>query len=205
MGELHSTSPRRTGLLRVCVTGAECTGKTELALALGRHYSAPVVPDVTRDHFMEKVSHGDPTVHTSDVLRIVERQAELIDRASRWTGPLIVCDTDVLTTAIWCEAFLPDRCADLHAIDAARRAEGKGVDLYVLCAPDIPFVPDELRSTAERRAEMHERYRARLASAGVPIVEVSGELAHRLRTAIGAIDALIAQRAGVPGEQPAPR
>lgn len=198
MGDSESTPRQSAGPLRVCVTGAECTGKTTLALELARHYAAPIVREYSRDYFAEKHARGDASVHTSDILKVTAGQAQLEDLTAQWTGPFIVCDTDVLTAAIWCETYLHDRCADVVAIDKARRLEGKGIDLYLLCAPDIPFVPDSLRTSGERRVMMHEVFREKLSQSGAQCIEVSGGPRQRLAAAIEAVEKLLSER-GRPG------
>lgn len=194
MGEFQSASRDHAGPLRICVTGAECTGKTTLALELARHYAAPIVREFSREYFTEKHARGDANVHMSDIVKVTAEQARIEDQAAKWTGPLIVCDTDVLTTAIWCEAYLHERCSDIIGLAAERRRAGKGIDLYLLCAPDIAFIPDALRTSGERRGIMHEVFRTRLAESESPFVEVGGSIRQRVAAAIDAIELLRAER-----------
>lgn len=190
---MHTTERHsdRSGPLRICVIGAECTGKTSLALALARHYAAPIVREQCRDYFAVKLARGDASVHTSDVLRVASEQARREDQAAMWTGPLIVCDTDVFTIAVWHPLYLHERRAEIDALAATRRAEGKGIDLYLVCLPDFPFIPDEVRSSTDVRARMHTVYLERLDEAGLPYIEMHGGQRKRLAAAIKAVDKLV--------------
>jgi hypothetical protein len=56
----------------------------------------------------------------------------------------------------------------------------------------VPFEDDGLRDGAHLRAWMTDRFRAVLADAGVPVVELSGSRAAQLTSAVAAVDALLA-------------
>lgn len=179
--------------LRICVTGAECTGKTSLALELARHYAAPIVREYCRDYFAEKLARGDASVHTADIVRVAAEQARREDQAALWTGPLIVSDTDVFTLTVWSPLYLHERRPEIDALAESRRTEGMGPDLYLLCTPDFPFVPDEVRTSREMRDRMHPIYRERLDEAGVRWVEVGGTQRKRLSDSIAAVEQLFAE------------
>lgn len=183
-------------LTRVCLTGAECTGKSSLAATLAEHYDATLVPECSRMHFEAKLSRGDAMVTTGDVVNVVRLQAECEDNGAKVAQQLLICDTDVFTIAVWNERYLLTRSleADLLAED---RNQGAGrIDLYLLCAPDIPWVPDGLRSHSELREEMHTLFRHRLEETGRPHLIIEGDPQARLSAAVSAIDALLAERRG---------
>lgn len=192
MTSLPLANGRHAGPLRVCVTGAECTGKTSLALALARRYAAPIVREFSRDYFTEKLARGDASVHPADLLKVMEEQARREDQAGMWTGPVMFCDTDVFTVAIWAERYLHERRPEIDRIADERRAEGKGGDLYLLCPPDFPFEIDGLR-TGGVREQMHPVYVARLTEAGVRFAEVGGTQKQRLAAAVSEVERLLAQ------------
>lgn len=180
-------------LTRVCLTGAECTGKSSLGAALAEHYDATLVPECSRIHFEAKLSRGDAMVTTGDVVNVARLQAECEDNGAKVARELLICDTDVFTIAVWNERYLLTRSleADLLAED---RSQGDArIDLYLLCAPDIPWVPDGLRSHSELREEMHLLFQHRLEETGRPYVLVEGDQQARFSTAVSAIDALLAK------------
>lgn len=179
--------------MRVCVTGAECTGRTTLAHALGEHYGVPIVEEYGREYFAEKLSRGDASVFPGDLVRVVAEQSRREDATWQLTAPLLICDTDVLTIAIWHERYLGRRRAEIDQLAQMRIDQGAGMDLYLLCVPDFPFVPDEIRSGEHMRQAMHQVYLERLAEWNRPFVIVSGSPDERLATAVAAIDEAVAQ------------
>ena len=84
---------------RVCLTGAESTGKTELAKALARHFSAVLVPEYSREYSLARQN----ALSYSDVGPIAHGQMEREDAAVG--SHLIILDTDTGANAI---AELPD-------------------------------------------------------------------------------------------------
>lgn len=190
MGESHN-SRGGFGPLRICVTGPECSGKSTLALALARHYRAPVVHEYGKDHFTDKLRLGDPRVHTGDLLKVITEQSRLEDNAAAWTGPVIICDTDALTVTIWAPVYLGERHPHLEAFVHERRSAGKGIDLYLLCQPDIPFEADGIRVGDAHRKSMYPTFVDRLVEEGVPFKELSGSAEKRLADAIQVVDALV--------------
>ncbi len=177
--------------MRVCVIGAECTGKTTLAHELGEHYKAPVVEEYGREYFCEKLARGDASVFTGDLVRVVAEQSRREDAVWRSAGPLMICDTDVLTVAIWHERYLGGRRPEIDQLAQMRIDQGAGMDLYLLCEPDFEFVPDEIRTGEPLRHAMQEVFEARLREWGRPFVHISGSPEIRLATAIAAIDAAL--------------
>ena len=174
--------------MRVCVTGAECTGKTSLARALGEHYGVPIVEEYGREYFSEKLARGDASVFPGDLVRVVAEQARREDEMWQFTAPLLICDTDVLSVAIWHERYLGGRRAEVDQLAQMRIDQGAGMDLYLLCAPDFPFVPDEVRTGEHLRQAMHQVFLERLRESDRRFVIVSGSPDERLATAVAAID-----------------
>ena len=174
--------------MRVCVTGAECTGKTLLAHALGEHYGIPVVEEYGREYFGEKLARGDASVFPGDLVRVVAEQSRREDETWQLTAPLLICDTDVLTIAIWHERYLGGRRDEVDQLAQMRIDQGAGMDLYLLCVPDFPFVPDEIRSGEHLRQAMHKLFVERLQEWQRPFVIVSGPPDERLATSVAAID-----------------
>ena len=157
-------------LLRVCTTGAECTGKTTLARALGEALGAPVVEEFSRGYFAEKLTRGDASVFPGDIVRVIAEQSRREDAVAQVAGPLMICDTDIFTVAIWHERYLGGRRPEIDQLARMRIEQGAGMDLYLLCLPDFPFAPDEVRTGEPLRTSMHEVFVERLEESGVPFI-----------------------------------
>lgn len=176
---------------RVCVTGAECTGKTTLARDVARRFEAPLVEEYGRDYFARKLERGDATVFPGDLVRVIGEQSRREDVIAAQEPSLMVCDTDVFTVAIWHERYSGGRRPEIELLADMRYDEGAGMDLYLLCAPDFPFVPDEVRTGEPLRTAMHQVFLDRLAEKGYPFVELTGAHQDRLAVAVAEVQRLL--------------
>ena len=168
---------------RVVVLGAESTGTTTLCQDLSVHYGCPWVPEYGRAYC--ECRPGLIRWHTADFIHIATGQLTDEDAAARTSGPLLICDTDALATAVWHERYLGRRSATMERLAADRRYA-----LHILTADDIPFVQDGTRDGEPIRGWMTQRFREVLAASGRPWLEVRGSRAGRLDAAVRAIDAL---------------
>ena len=65
------------------------------------------------------------------------------------------------------------------------------VDLYLLTAPDVPFVQDGLRDGEHIREWMDQRFMEQLARGRTPVVRLSGGYAQRFAKAVAAVERLL--------------
>ena len=100
--------------------------------------------------------------------------------------PLLICDTDVLATAVWHERYLGTRSSSGEAL-----AKERVPDLYILTGDEIPFVQDGLRDGEHVRDWMTGRFRELLAAQPAPWIEVSGARNERLHAAAVAVETLM--------------
>lgn len=177
--------------LRICTTGAECSGKTTLARALGARFEAPVIEEYGREYFSAKMAAGDATVFTGDLVRIIGEQSRREDVVALAKPELMICDTDVFTVAVWHERFVGGRKPEVDMVADLRVSEGKGVDLYLLCVPEFPFVPDAVRTGEPLRTAMHDLFVHRLRSSGHSYIEMRGSHEERLARAVTEIQRLM--------------
>jgi HTH-type transcriptional repressor of NAD biosynthesis genes len=167
---------------RVCLMGAESTGKTTLAEALARVYDTVWVPEYGRPYTVSKNKTGEPWT-TEDFIRIARRQQADEDEAARLANRILFCDTDALTTAIWHERYLGRPSPEVEAIAAAGH-----YDLTFLMGTDVPWIKDKIRNSREVREQMQQRFREVLRNRPEPVLELRGPLDERTATAIEAID-----------------
>lgn len=191
----------RAGLAtRVVVLGSESTGTTTLAEALAAHYRdlAPehptlCVPEYGREHTAvlleaqnrrhEGGGFGSADWTEEDFRIIARRQTWREERAARRGGPLLVCDTDELATAVWRRRYLG------RYQSPARLPHH---DLYLLTDHDgVPFVQDGTRDGEAVRAEMTGWFMEALAELDLPWMLVSGSPARRLSLAVRLIDRIL--------------
>lgn len=181
----------RAGLIRrVVVVGAESTGSTTLATDLAAHYGTSWVPEYGRTWSEIRPGGLAEPWRADEFDLIVDRQLALeLEAARRAPTPLLVCDTDVLATALWFERYLGEPAP--HLLD---RASAHRPDVYVLTGDEIAFVQDGLRDGEHIRHAMQDRFRDVLAAQPVPWLEVRGTPSERVAAAVRAIDEVLADR-----------
>ncbi|RKT33283.1 NadR type nicotinamide-nucleotide adenylyltransferase [Microbacterium sp. AG1240] len=187
----HELSPAARQWLgsRVVVLGAESTGSTTLAEALAAELGTSWVPEYGREHSVVREGGLDAPWRSDEFDLIVDRQIELERRALRtMPTPVLVCDTDVLATALWHERYVGAPAPRLLS-----RARSHRPVLYVLTGDEIPFVQDGMRDGEHIRHAMQERFRVALAESAVPWIEVRGDVPTRVAAALPAIRTAVAQ------------
>jgi NadR type nicotinamide-nucleotide adenylyltransferase len=166
---------------RVLITGAESTGKSELAMGLARHYGGIYIPEYARE-YVEKLDR--PCVY-SDVEHIAEWQKKAY-QDTRAPGSFVFFDTWLIITRVWFEVVFHKVPSWLD--DQIRRAS---FDLVLLCHTDLPWISDGVRENGgERREWLQERYQELIRLNGWDFYTVDGRGGERLTKAIQLIDKL---------------
>ena len=169
-------------MIRVVVTGSECTGKTTLAKALAAHYQTAWVPEFARRFVIDK---GAPPGHL-DVEAMARGQIALEDERAHQTSRLLIQDTDLLSTVLYSRHYYGN-CPDWVEVVLEKRT----ADLYLLADIDVPWVPDDgQRDRADRREEMHELFRGALVDRGLSFAEIRGSHDERMENAVSVIGRL---------------
>jgi NadR type nicotinamide-nucleotide adenylyltransferase len=186
---------------RIVLVGAESTGKTTLAQQLADHYQTVWVPEYGREHWEAKVSRlttsdASPSWSSDEFVHIAQEQQRREDLAARECNRIVVCDTNAFATGTWYERYFHARHPFVDEIGKQSKA-----DLYLLTAPDVPFVQDGFRDGQHIRHWMHDRFAEQLSEIShrepaVRIVQINGPYEQRLATAIAAVDALLNERMG---------
>ena len=171
-----------SGPFRAVVTGSESTGKTTLAEQLSRHYRAALVPEFVREY--AEARRG--VIEFADHGPIARGQMALEDAAIARGNSIVVQDTDLLSTVVYCEHYF-GKCPAWIAEAARRRAP----DLYLLCEIDVPWVADGVRDRGHMREDMQRLFRVAVAESGAPVAVITGDRDERLARATEALDALL--------------
>jgi NadR type nicotinamide-nucleotide adenylyltransferase len=161
----------RRGVIRVCFHGAESTGKSVLAASLAAELGCPLVGEYGRAH-----AEARGTEFTmADLLEIAREQDRLMREAATRRPALLLLDTDPLMTAAWAEMLFGEVPGEILAYDKA--------ELYLLFAPDVPWIADGTRffGTPAERARFAETAEAMLVRTGVPYRTVTGDWSERER------------------------
>jgi len=169
-------------LVHVVVTGSECTGKTTLARQLSEHFSVEFVPEFVR-RFAETMGGR---LQFTDHGPIARGQIALEDEFAVRASGLLIHDTDLLSTAVYCQHYF-GRCPEWIAAAAADRRP----DLYLLCDLDVAWVPDALRDRGDRREEMHSLFVSAVANSGAQWELLRGDETSRFEKARQLIDSML--------------
>lgn len=184
----------RPDLIRAVVTGSESTAKTTLAEQLARYYHAELVPEFVREY-----AEAHRVIEFADHGPIARGQMALEDEALARGNPIVIQDTDLLSTVVYCEHYF-GKCPAWIAEAARERAP----DLYLLCEIDVPWVADGVRDRGHMRDEMQRLFRDAVNQSGVPVAVITGGRDERLERATEAVDALLlAQTPDAVGEDDA--
>ncbi len=171
---------------RICLIGAECTGKSTMAQALAAHFGGLWVPEQLRA-FCDL--HGrTPRVEEQAAIMCAqfEHEEQVAGLAMQSGRSYVFCDSSPLLTAIYSDFYFSDRslfeCA--HALHA-RYA------LTLVLQPDLPWQSDGLQRHSEAvRAAVHARVQHVLHTMRLPHIEVEGLDGARLQAAILAVETL---------------
>jgi NadR type nicotinamide-nucleotide adenylyltransferase len=159
-------------LPRVCLTGPESTGKSELAAALSRHFNQPWTPEFAREY---AETHDD--LSERDVEPIACGEMALLNRGDR------ILDTDLLSTVVYARHYYGS-CPRWIEEEAHRRR----ADLYLLMDTDLSWQADPARDAGgEEREDLFDAFRAALDEFETKWTIVSGDWPARFKTALEAI------------------
>lgn len=169
---------------RVCVLGAESTGTTTMAEALGQHYQTTWVPEYGREYWIRKSKEGNiEHWEESEFVHIAEEQARREDFAAQTANRVLFCDTDAFATSVWFERYMNRRSEVVERVSSKRH-----YDVTFLTGDEIPFEQDGFRDGEHIRHWMHERFIERLNEAGRPFALLRGSASDRMALATSIID-----------------
>jgi len=172
-------------VIRVCLQGAESTGKSTLARDLAAAYETVWNPEYGRPYTEIGRPPGAPW-HSDEFTHIARMQCWYEDFLAGYAHLVLFCDTDAYTTAVFHEAYLGEPASGFEDLVA------RTYDLYVVCGLDVPFRHDGVREFEEQRRSMHARYVQHARASGSAWLVVEGSPEERLTAASDAVDAVLA-------------
>ncbi|MGB6152347.1 MAG: ATP-binding protein [Pricia sp.] len=180
---------KSSNIIKVVLFGPESTGKTTLSEQLARHYNTVWVPEYAREYLQKKWNDERKTCEPHDLLPIAEGQMRLENELTEKATKLLICDTDLLETKVYSEAYYVGHCdpvLEKHALENT-------YDLYLLTYIDIPWVGDDLRDKPNEREKMFDYFKKTLEQHHRNFVILKGDKKTRLRKAVSEIDKLLVE------------
>jgi NadR type nicotinamide-nucleotide adenylyltransferase len=176
-------------ITKIVVFGPESTGKTTLSKQLARHYNTVWVPEYAREYLQKKWNNERKTCEPKDLLPIAAGQIRLENSLSRKASNLLICDTDLLETKVYSEAYYLGYCDPLLEKYALQNT----YDLYFLTYIDIPWEKDDLRDKPRERERMFQYFKKTLEVYHRNFIILKGDKRTRLAKAIDEINKLISK------------
>ena len=170
---------------RVCLLGAESTGKSTLARALASRYETVWNPEYGRPYTLIGRPRDAPWT-SGEFTHIARIHCWYEDFLAGLANRVLFSDTDAFTTAVFHEVYLGTPATGFEELVARR------YDLLVVCGLDVPWRHDGVREFEQQRRWMHERYVEHARGTGSPWVLAEGPPVQRLRTVGEAVEAVLA-------------
>lgn len=175
--------------VKVVLFGPESTGKTTLSKQLARHYNSVWVPEYARTYLQEKWNNTKTICAPEDLMPIAIGQIQNENRLAPKAQKVLICDTDLLETKVYSEAYYVGSCDPTLEKYALQNT----YDMYFLTYIDIPWEADDLRDKPNERKEMFNFFEQTLIKHNRPYTVLKGSSKKRLNHAIQIIDTLISK------------
>lgn len=159
----HILRPMNNNVKLICFYGPESTGKSTMAKKMATHYQTEFVPEVAR----EIVSSNNFTL--DDIVRIAKAQNERVKEKMKTANRFLFCDTDLITTQIYCRHYLKTVPSILYELEKEIK-----YDQYFLFDIDVPWVADGLRDLGANRKEMFQTFEMELCKRKISYQTISG-------------------------------
>jgi nicotinamide riboside kinase len=154
--------------MRIAFTGPESSGKTTFSKWLSSELSNSVcVLEYAREYLEEKKIFR---ASEEDFKEIVKEQCALFTQRKSYVHEIF--DTDIFVLRIWNNEVFKLNLPELEILPSYK------MDIHFLCAPDVEWEEDALRSAANQvyRNSLFLKYKTELIQANSNFVVLSGSL-----------------------------
>ncbi|MCC6600197.1 MAG: AAA family ATPase [Crocinitomicaceae bacterium] len=169
-------------MISLAITGPESSGKTQLAEELAVIFSPSVlVEEFARSYMTEH--HLAGRYQYNDVVFIADQQWKQTVLAGASLPEVLICDTEQLVMLIWIREVFgrEDEAIKTRFVE-------ESFDLYLLCAPDVPWEPDPLRENEYDRDRLFRIFESELQRTDKKYIVITGTGDARTRLAVAAIE-----------------
>ena len=164
---------------RVAILGAESTGKTTLAMELATRFETAWVPEYGRAYCDNRDARE---LVLEDFDAIARGQVEAEETAARLANRVLICDTDIRTTATWSEIITGTRSRWLNQIAAEREYSH-----VILLRDDVPWINDGTRVLRDERARHTKLLEYELLATRQAYTPIGGTFEERFQGAVDVV------------------
>jgi NadR type nicotinamide-nucleotide adenylyltransferase len=163
----------------IVVTGPESTGKTLISAFLSRQLNCPWIPEYARDY----IGSLDRHYNYSDLVHIAEIQVNLKNKIEKSGASMLVLDTWLIITKVWFQEVY-----NKYPVWIDNEIKMHKIDLFLICKPDIPWIPDPLRENGgEKREYLMNRYIEEIQKTGMKYILIGGTGDERYKNAFESV------------------
>lgn len=178
---------KSSDIIKIVLFGPESTGKTTLSEQLARYYNTVWVREYAREYLQDKWNNERKTCEPNDLLPIAIGQMQLENELTKKATNVLICDTDLLETKVYSEAYYIGHCDPLLEKHALQNT----YHLYLLTYIDIPWEADDLRDKPEEREQMFSYFHDTLKKYNKNFIILKGDKKTRFTTAVEHINNLL--------------
>ncbi len=176
-------------MLRVVLTGPECSGKTTLVKKLAEYFKVPFVEEFAV-HYLElkpKYTYADlDQIAIGQVYSETDGISNLINSGGK---QILLCDTDVLTIKIWSEVVFKKTSREVNSRFKKTFILNESNAVYLLCSPEgIHWEFHPQRENPNDRDKLFERYEELLKKLNLPYYVLRGNVEVRFNEAVKIIE-----------------
>ena len=146
-------------MFKVGVIGPESTGKSTLCRYLASRYDGMLIKEYARAY----VENLNRPYTREDVEAIARHQIEELTGVSNVETGVCFFDTELIITKVWMEHVYGECPTWIE--EAIHRYP---MDVYLLCAPDIEWIPDPVRENPDLRDYLFGWYEREVQKLNIP-------------------------------------
>lgn len=148
-------------------------------MQLADHFEAPYIPEFAREY----IEGLDRPYNYKDVEIIARRQIADLANFKKNNCDIVLVDTYLIITKVWFEVVF-----DKYPGWIVDEIQKNNIDLYLLCAPDLPWIPDKVRENGgEKRNWLFKEYEKNLIEFKLPYEIIRGFEIDRFHSACNSI------------------